>query len=125
MRAAVNYPASPAVERGRERLENWGLWSRLDSHGVGYPRKCAYWTPPRTGDIYDEQPESETQPVIDYVDAELVEACVIGMTHVMRRAVKAMYLDRQRKDVVAKRLHTDRHGLERLLVEAETRVGRY
>lgn len=117
------HSASPTVERGRDRLENWAQWSRLDSSDTGYPRKCAYWTPPRAGDVYDDD-DFEALPVVDYIDAERVEAIVVGLEHASRQAVRARYIERRSLNAIARLIHGDRHRAERILVEAEQRVGR-
>lgn len=60
-------PLTPTIERGRDRLENWALWTRLAGADTGYPQKCSYWTPPRAGDTYEEE-DGETLVVIGTVN---------------------------------------------------------
>lgn len=84
---------TPAQERGIARLHNWALWSRLDSADTGYPSRCSYYTPPRSGDIFDG-PTDEANPDIDYRDAEIVEALVVRLSTHGKIAVKMRYLNR-------------------------------
>lgn len=115
--------APPTVERGRERLSNWALWSRLDSADLGYPGRCSYWTPPRRGEI-DEGTMDEPLPDIDWQDAEKTEAVIVQMDERSRTAIRARYIERRRMGDIAKRLHTSRDNAEKLLFEAEARIGR-
>lgn len=114
----------PVVERGRDRLDNWALWSRLDGADTGYPRKCSIYTPPRAGDVWDEGDDSDPLPIIDHQDAEAVEAIIVTMAHVSRQALRAKYIDRRRLQDIAHRLSRGRDDVEKLLYEAEARVGR-
>lgn len=117
-------PTLPVVERGRDRLDNWALWSRLDGADTGFPRKCAFWTPPRAGDVWDESDDAETQPIINHQDAEAVEAIIVTMAHVSKRALRAKYIDRRRIDDIARLLSRGRDDVDKLLYEAEARIGR-
>lgn len=113
----------PVVERGRDRLDNWALWSRLDGADTGFPRKCSYWTPPRAGDVYDES-DAESLPVIDHRDAEAVEAVIVSMAHVSRAALRAKYIERRRMQEIMRLLSRGRDDVDKLLYEAEARIGR-
>jgi DNA-directed RNA polymerase specialized sigma24 family protein len=120
------FRASPTVERGRDRLDNWGNWSRLDGSDTGLPRKCSYYTPPRAGDTWleSDDKDEESQPVINHLEAEWVEGLVLQMPARLRLAVVERYLHRREIFQIAKRLHVDRDKARLILVEAEAWVGR-
>lgn len=118
------YRTLPVVERGRERLDNWALWSRLDGSDTGYPRECSYYTPPRTGDTFDEATESETKPPIDAIDAEAVERIIVQMAHISRVAIRVRYIERQPMKAVARALNMYTDNAAKILFEAEARIGR-
>ena len=112
---------SDLLEKGRDALENWANWSRLDSSDTGYPSRCSYYTPPAAGDVWDGV---ETLPPIDTVLALRIESLVIGMGYTMRLAVRLRYIDRYRLDRVARAVRMERHRAENMLIEAEKMAGR-
>ena len=119
------FRAPPTLERGRERLDNWANWSRLDGSDTGLPRKCNFYLPPRAGDTYlDAEDREETKPIIDHLEAEWVESLVLNMGDRLRVAVTERYLHRREIFQVAKRLHVDRDKARLILTEAELWVGR-
>lgn len=114
---------TPAQERGKERLENWALWSRLDSSDTGYPSRCSYWTPPRAGDVFEEV-RDEPKPDINYRDAEIVEAMVVRLGAHVTIAVKMRYLKRAKTSQIARELGQTFQGAVDMLNRAEMEVGR-
>lgn len=122
----AEFRAPPGIERGRDRLENWANWSRLDGSDTGLPRKVNFYTPPRTGDTWAEgdQDLEETKPVVNHLEAEWVEALVLRMGGRLRVAVTERYLHRREMFQIAKRLHVDREKARLILTEAEAWIGR-
>lgn len=120
------FKAPPTVERGRDRLENWANWSRLDGSDTGFPKKVNFYTPPRTGDTWQEGGEDvdEAQPVIDHLEAQWVETLVLNMGGRLKTAVVERYLYRREIFQVARRLHVDRDKARLILAEAEAWIGR-
>lgn len=112
---------SDTLERGREALENWGNWSRLDSSDTGFPSQCSYYTPPQAGDVWDG---AEDKPPIDTAWAIQVEAVVVGMGYEMRKAVRLRYVEQFRLDRIARAVRMDRQKAEGVLMAAEKIVGR-
>ncbi len=107
-------------ERGKERLKNWALWARLDSSDTGYPSRCSYYTPPRTGEVYDE----DVLPDIDYREAERTDKAIVGMAYSSRRAVKLYYLEQAKMRAICDDLALSFDAVVKLLKDAETEVGR-
>lgn len=112
---------SASQERGRDRLENWGLWSRLDGAPCDMKRQVSWYTPPVAGDVWDGMEVLE-QP--DTRDAELVERMVVGLGFLRQRAVKLRYVERYRIERVARAVRESRDMVEKLLLEVEQMVGR-
>lgn len=115
-------PTSPVVERGRDRLRNWRLWSRLDGADVGWPRKTSYYTPPRTGDVYDDE---ESMPEdIDHRDAELVNDIIHKMPYTPRICIKMVWIEREKKSALARHLGCTFQAALDHLTAAEAEIGR-
>jgi len=121
-----DYRDTPTVERGRDRLDNWANWSNLDGSDTGLPRKVNFYTPPRTGDTWQEgDPDAEeAKPVIDFVAAEWVESLVLKMPPTHKLAVTERYLRRRNFHAIAQMLHVDRDKARRILRDAEAWIGR-
>lgn len=116
----------PILVRGRERLDNWGNWSRLDGPDTGLPRKTNFYTPPRTGDTWAEgdQAIDEAKPVVNYIEAEWTESLVLKLPGRQRTAVIYAYVRQYEIFLLSRRLHCDRETARRVLVEAEWSIGR-
>jgi DNA-directed RNA polymerase specialized sigma24 family protein len=110
------------VDRGRDRLHNWAAWSRLDGADIGYPRKTSYWTPPRTGDTYDE--EESLPENIDHQDAERVNDLIQAMSYTPRFIVKMIWFERKKKSELARHLGCTLDKAINLLTEVESEIGR-
>jgi hypothetical protein len=115
-------PTSPVVERGRNRLYNWRLWSRLDGSDTGYPRRTSYYTPPRTGDTFDD---GESAPEdIDHRDAALVDEIIHKMPYTPRICIKYVWIERRKKSDLARALGCSFQTALDHLTEAEAEIGR-
>ena len=117
--------ASPIIERGQERLWNWAAWSRLDGSDTGFPRKTAYYTPPKAGDTWLDGSDKgdETEAAVNYLEAEWVEALVLELQPHQRLAVLDRYINHGDIEAMAKRLHVDRQRARIILAEAERYIG--
>ena len=108
-------------EDGKERLTNWGRYMRLDSSDTGYPSRCTYWTPPRTGEIYTDD---DPLPDVDILDAEAVDRLVRRMPYSLLTACRLYYWRQRGVGAIRRELNCSFESAIDFLRAAEKEVGR-
>jgi DNA-directed RNA polymerase specialized sigma24 family protein len=107
---------------GRERLENWANWARIDNPRLGYPKICAHAREyqAEAGDIWIEPSETIT---IDDIDAGRVEAFVVALQAKEREIVRMFHVERYLVMQIARAFSASSRTITEILDSVENRVG--